>query len=358
MPGSLDRLQVKDFRCLQDAELEPSPGVNLIVGANASGKTSLLEAIFVLGRGRSFRTSRRARLVRDGAADFTVSGQVTRDRHQARVGIRGARTEPLVVRIDGKAAQNAGELSEWLPVEAIDPEVHKLVEEGPERRRRYLDWGTFHVERRFLDVWARYRKALRQRNALLQRSQRPGSELDAWEEEMAQAGTSLTAMRHRFLTELKAPLAAFSTQLLDLEAEISFRPGWDEARPLRDVLQAGRERDLALGRTLSGPHRAELVIELGAARARARVSRGQQKLLAASLILAQLQVLATAGQRRAVLLLDDPGAELDRRRVAGLIAAVQQLDLQLFIAALDRANLPELDARTFHMEQYRPRLMV
>ena len=358
MPGSLDRLQVTDFRCLQAAELEPSPGLNLIVGANASGKTSLLEAIFVLGRGRSFRTLRRARLVRDGASGFTVAGQVTRDRQDARIGVRGSRTEPLEIRIDGHAAGNAAKLSEWLPVEAIDPEVHKLVEEGPERRRRYLDWGTFHVEHGFLAAWGRYRKALRQRNALLQRLQRPGNELDAWEEEMSRAGTALTGMRQRFVDELATPLATLSTQLLDLEAKIDFRPGWDRGAALLDVLGAGRERDLAVGRTLSGPHRAELVIELDSARARARVSRGQQKLLAASLILAQLQVLATAGQRRAVLLLDDPGAELDRRRVALLIGAVQQMDLQLFITALDRSYLPDLDARTFHMEQYEPRLMV
>ena len=358
MPGSLDRLQVTDFRCLEHAELEPSAGLNLIVGANASGKTSLLEAIFVLGRGRSFRTARRARLVRDLANEFTVAGQVTRDRREARIGVRGARSEPLVIRINGQPAGNAAELSEWLPVEAIDPEVHKLVEEGPERRRRYLDWGTFHVEHRFLEAWGRYRKALRQRNALLQQLQRSTGELDAWEEEMSQAGTALTEMRQGFLGELTAPLAMLSSQLLDLEAKIDFRPGWDRDSALLDVLRAGREQDLALGRTLSGPHRAELVIELDSARARARVSRGQQKLLAASLILAQLQVLATAGQRRAVLLLDDPGAELDRQRVAGLIAAVQQLDLQLFITALDRTNLPDLEARTFHMEQYRPRLMV
>ena len=161
MPGSLDRLQVKDFRCLQDVDLEPSPALNLIIGANASGKTSLLEAIFVLGRGRSFRTARRARLVRDGASAFTVAGQITRDGQDARIGVRGARTDPLEIRINGSAAGSAAELSEWLPVEAIDPEIHKLVEEGPERRRRYLDWGTFHVEHRFLDAWGRYRRALR-----------------------------------------------------------------------------------------------------------------------------------------------------------------------------------------------------
>ncbi|MDH3647108.1 MAG: DNA replication/repair protein RecF [Gammaproteobacteria bacterium] len=355
MPGSLEKLQVNNFRCLEHVELEPSPGTNLIFGENASGKTSLLEAIFVLGRGRSFRTAHRQRLIRDGSTEYVILGDISAGATSRRIGIRASRKEQDI-HIGGRPAASIAELGDCLPVEAIDPEVHKLVEEGPERRRRFLDWGTFHVDQSFLTVWQRYRKALRQRNALLQ--QQALSQLNAWDEELVLSGESLTAMRRRFLDALAGPVAELGMQLLDSEIKIGFRPGWNREIGLSEAIAGNRERDSAMGRTLAGPHRAELVIELDSARARARVSRGQQKLLAACLILAQLKVLATLGRPRAVLLLDDPGAELDDRRVGALLSALADLDVQLFVTALDRKNLPEIADRVFHMEQSVPRLML
>ena len=281
MPGSLEKLRVDDFRCLEQVELEPSPGINLIVGENASGKTSLLEAIFVLGRGRSFRTAQRQRLIREGTAAYQVIGDIATAAGHTTIGIRASRAEQDI-HIGGRPAASIAELGECLPVEAIDPEVHKLVEEGPERRRRFLDWGTFHVDQSFLKTWQRYRKALRQRNALL--AEGAVAQLGAWEEELAGAGELLTGMRERFLQALAGPVAAFGEQLLDSEIKIRFRRGWSQETGLAAALAENRERDLAMGRTLAGPQRAELIIELGSARARARVSRGQQKLLAACLI--------------------------------------------------------------------------
>lgn len=357
MPGYLTRLQGTDIRCLCRFDIEPDPDINLITGDNASGKTSLLEAIYVLGRGRSFRAAQRAHIVRDGADQFIVSGVVRGDEGDRRIGVQGGRG-PLLARVDGVDARNRGELASVLPVEVIDPEVHKLIEEGPERRRRYLDWGTFHVEPRFLETWARYRRSLRQRNELLQGGKATDADLEPWEQAMAQAGEELTRMRMSFIEALARPLTLFSEALLDFPASVRFRSGWPDGTGLATELEKTRERDRQLGRTYSGPQRAELVIELAAHRARSRVSRGQQKLLAAALILAQLDVLSAVGKRRGVLLLDDPAAELDQDRVALLLAAVQQLDIQLFITALTSQNLPALPARRFHMEQYEPRLMV
>lgn len=355
MPGSLERLQVDDFRCLQHIELEAAPGINLITGKNASGKTSLLEAIFVLGRGRSFRTAQRQRLIREGSDHYQVLGDISAGGRPCRIGIRADRGEQQI-HIGGRPAGSVAELGQVLPVEAIDPEVHKLVEEGPERRRRFLDWGAFHVDQSFLPTWQRYRRALRQRNALLAAGA-PG-QLGAWEEELAGSGEALTEIRRRFLQQLAEPVARFGRQLLDSEIRIDFRPGWSGDRGLAEMLEQDRERDLAMGRTLAGPQRAELIIHLDTARARSRVSRGQQKLLAACLLLAQLEVLAQAGRPRAILLLDDPGAELDRERVAALLEALSALDVQLFLTALERENLPDIADRVFHMEQFEPRLVV
>ncbi|MDP9115560.1 MAG: AAA family ATPase, partial [Acidobacteriota bacterium] len=142
----MSRLQVTDFRCLQSAQIELDRRFTLISGPNASGKTSLLEAIYVLGRGRSFRTRRLDHLIRNGAERFVVFGEVDTINRCIPLGVEGSRSG-IRARIDGDTPSSLAELALQLPVQIIDPEVHHLIEEGPARRRRFLDWGMFHVER-------------------------------------------------------------------------------------------------------------------------------------------------------------------------------------------------------------------
>lgn len=349
MLAGLEALQIQDFRCMQRVELRPSSGINVIVGENASGKTSLLEAIFFLGRGRSFRGARRGALVRDAGSSASLIGRVLAQKRQVMVGLRWERTGPIEARVGGRPATSLAELGLVLPVEAIEPEVHKLVEEGPEWRRRFMDWGSFHVEPRFLDCWRRYRRSLRQRNAAL--VDHSPALLDTWDEELARAGEDLAACREGFVRQLKPVMRDVSIELLGVPVDLEHRRGWSRDDGLAEALRESRDRDIRLQRTLAGPHRAELTIRLDDSAARARVSRGQQKLIAAGLMLAQMQVVQAMTGRRGVLLLDDPAAELDRRRVALLIDAVRRMDTQLFVTALDLDTLPrDLDARLFHVE--------
>src|SRR5678815_5595631 len=163
---SLAELRVENLRCIQSAALEFSPELNLIAGANGAGKTSILEAIFLLGRGRSFRTRSTERLIRHQQAKLTVFG-ITHHSPPRRAGVEVAADGGTRARIDGQSATSLLELSAVLPVQSIDPEIHKLVDQGPERRRRWLDWLVFHVEPTFGLAWARYNRALKQRNAAL-----------------------------------------------------------------------------------------------------------------------------------------------------------------------------------------------
>jgi DNA replication and repair protein RecF len=169
---SLDALVIEDFRCVARAELELDSRCNLISGANASGKTSLLEAIFVLGRGRSFRTARTEILIRNGAEAFTLAGKVAGAGRIRPLGMRLGR-DGMEARVSGRPVSGLAELATVLPAQAIDPEVHRLVEGGPQERRRFVDWGVFHVEPSFVDHWRRYQRALRQRNAALRTHQSP-----------------------------------------------------------------------------------------------------------------------------------------------------------------------------------------
>src|SRR5512145_3033326 len=183
---SLRHLDVRDFRCIASAELDFDDRCNLISGPNASGKTSLLEAIFFLGRGRSFRTPRTETLIRKGAEELLVAGKLAAGGRAPPLGVRYSR-DGFEARAGGARIGSLAELAVTMPVQAIDPEVHRLVEEGPQERRRYLDWGVFHVEPRFVEQWRRYQRALKQRNAAL-RSDQPEAVVRAWDPELIDSG--------------------------------------------------------------------------------------------------------------------------------------------------------------------------
>ena len=164
MPLSL--FKATDFRCLQAVELTFDATANLITGPNGAGKTSLLEAIAYLGRGKSFRGAPAQNLIRHGEKALLVFGHVERGGGYRRVGVRNS-TDGLEINIDGDSTGGSAALAELLPLQVIDPNIHDLVSGGPEQRRRYLDWLAFHVEHAYVDLWRKFRRVLKQRNAAL-----------------------------------------------------------------------------------------------------------------------------------------------------------------------------------------------
>lgn len=346
----LSRLRITTLRCLSAVDLELHPARNYIFGPNGAGKTSLLEAIYVLGRGRSFRTRQARRLVQHGADGFAVFGEVTSEGVTRRLGVayRGGRLEK---KIDGEVATGMAELAALLPVHAIDPSMHALVEGGPSERRRFLDWGVFHVEPRYLEAWKRYRRALSQRNAALKRGA-GNAELHPWSTALAEAGTLIDDSRRRYLERLAPFVSDFGRRLLDRPLTLEYRRGWGADERLEDVLGTQSVRDRQQGSTESGPHRAEVVLRLDDRRVQDEASRGQQKLTAAALILAQVAVEGVERPARSVLVVDDPSAELDARSLARLLAALAELRAQLIFTALTPANLPfEAGYPVFHVER-------
>ncbi len=338
------------FRCLAEVEFELDPHANLFVGPNASGKTSLLEAAFFLSRGRSFRSRRRDTLIRHGEPDFLIAGRSHAGASPVPLGVRASRQE-TEWRLRGEAVDGIADLAEEFPAQVIDPEVHKLLEEGPGRRRRYLDWGVFHVEHAFLENWRRYHQALRQRNAALKQD-RGDDDLAAWEQELAPSGEILVRQRGAYLAELAGPLATIGAALLGRPITLAHHPGWDLEQPLLEALRAGRPRDRRYRATQQGPHRGDVVVQVDGRAAKDQVSRGQQKLVAAALMLAQLEIQERRRPGRSALLLDDPAAELDGPNLAKLMAIVQTLPAQLWVTSL-RPDIPGLPAgaRMFHVEQ-------
>lgn len=345
---SVTQLSISDFRCLVQVDEALHPTANVIIGDNGSGKTSFLETLYFLGRGRSFRPTRTRGLVRDGQPHFLLRASL--DGVPRQIGIE-AGGPAMRLRIDGHAAQKLEHLAAAVPVQVIEPGIHRLVESGPSQRRSFLDWGVFHVKRPFLEEWRRFQRALKQRNAVLRQG---GNRKEAamWEDALVASGTAVHELRATYLDELMPFVDRVIGQLLDQPAAVAYQRGWPDDLGLAAALDGSWARDTRVGHTHVGPQRADLQLRFAKKSARDRVSRGQQKLLASALILAQVAMLATTDGPGAVLLLDDPAAELDQNSLEKLFSVVSELGAQLFVTGLDRALLPQFDdGFVFHVEQ-------
>lgn len=350
----IQRLRLASVRRFAEVELEPAAGFNLLHGQNGSGKTSVLEALHLLAHGRSFRGRVRDGLIREGepALEVFAEWQAAGGRVR-RAGLRHAGGS-WQARLDGQSVGHLGELCQALAVVTFEPGSHALVDGASEARRRYLDWGLFHVEPGFLQEWRRYARALKQRNTLLRAGHSLG-QLDAWEHELANAGEALHGFREAHVARLAPVFAATLARLLPDagHATLALQPGWRRQElPLADALLLARERDLAQGYTSVGPHRAGLRLEMDGLHSD-RLSRGQAKLTALALLLAQATHLAEVDGRWPVLQLDDLASELDHRHQTLLLEWLAGTGAQVFVtgteipAAIAELGIP---ARMFHVE--------
>jgi len=328
----IQEFSVQDFRCLAGVEFEADAEFNLICGPNASGKTSILEAIGYLGRGKSFRGAPVSSLIRQGQKEFVLFGRVRNGERPHRVGVRNS-TAGLEVHIDGESGLGAADLAQALPLQIIEPDVHDLVAGPPDERRRYLDWIAFHVEHGYLEAWRRFRRALRQRNAVL-RSGQAAKTIESWNREFAESAMAIDTGRRNALEVAVDGLEEAAQYMLGGAVRFEYRPGWKDGAGLLEALEAGLERDEQLGVTQAGPHRADLRLVYDERQARQLVSRGQQKLLACAMILGATETAQAALERPLLLLLDDPAAELDRGSLGRLMGRVVSLGCQVIATSL------------------------
>jgi len=348
------QLRAENFRLFEQLSLpqnRPFSGrLNLFVGENAAGKTTLLEMLYCLNRGRSFRGSSPQELLGEKKGQWTLFGRQRADSgFEHGVGLQWT-SKGLQARVDGQPAV-ASELLRLCPVQILEPGMHRVLLDGPTYRRSFIDWGVFHVEHSFLDVWRRYRRALRQRNQLL-RQQRSEREIAAWETELAESGEAIHQLRLAHLARI-APKARARIQTLLAEGEWDFElhPGWSTQWSLREALTQQRKRDLQFSTTLNGPHRAELKIRAGDRAIRNRISRGQQKLLLAALLLAQCEDIHAQAGVAPILLIDDFSAELASHYQEALLAELQGYAGQVFMTAFELNDvLQRANPALFHVE--------
>ena len=282
----LHKLQIQHFRNLGQAELYPSGRMNLLLGHNGSGKSSVLEAIHYLGLGRSFRTHLTNRVIMHGEKDFTIFSQLQRDDGLINIGLQKDRQGNTQLKIDGKNADRLAQLASLLPLQLIHPEGYNLLTGGPQQRRAFLDWGVFHVEQQFFPLWGKVRRLLKQRNALLRQSTHY-SPLEYWDLQLAEQSEMLSVFRQQYCEALLPLMTQICQELLpEYTFQATFYAGWQQEKSLHQMLQEGFERDKQLGHTAIGPHRADLRLRAEGVPVQDLLSRGQLKLLVCALRLA------------------------------------------------------------------------
>ena len=352
----LDRLQIQGLRCLTSVDVALSDGINGFVGANGAGKSSLLEAAFLLSHGRSFRQGAKDALRQRDALRLSVFGEVTRSDGSIRrlgLGREGSRWR---ARIDGADASLSAMVHECAVV-SFDPGSHALISGPADERRRFLDWGVFHVEHGFLTAWRRYQRALKQRNALIRSISAGDSSLFApWEQDLSDSAHQLDDYRTAYIELLAPLLRSFSQTLLPElgQVQLHYRRGWPEHMALEEVLSEYRVRDVSRGHTTHGPHRADWSLAFDHAPLREHLSRGQEKLTALACLLAQAQLYANECHEWPVFCLDDLSSELDVEHEASLMGLLDTVGAQVLVTGTQLPQtLHAMAARVFHVEQGR-----
>ncbi|MEM1112852.1 MAG: DNA replication/repair protein RecF [Pseudomonadota bacterium] len=359
---SLSRCTIDGVRNLRQVELDELAAANVFYGANGSGKTSILEAVHLLGMARSFRGQSVKSLINHDMPQCTVFGEIeVENKRTMPLGVQRRRDGDALIRVAGETVRTLAKLAEHLPLQVLNAGSFDLLTGSPTARRQYLDWGVFHVEHRFYEQWQRFQRCIKQRNNLLRHGKMSSHEIAVWSRELALAGQSVDRYRADYFSRL---LPLFF-EILGLLApglptvEMRYRSGWERGKSYEEALDASLTTDLEQGYTHVGPQRADIRVLQGKHAAADILSRGQQKLVVCALKLAQGRLLEENSGRICTYLVDDLPSELDREHCGQVCAQLADQDSQVFITSVEAADLRALwpggsdNLAMFHVEHGR-----
>jgi len=345
-------LNIKNLRNISSTQIDFNPCLNCFIGDNGAGKTSILESLSVLSKGRSFRSGQISSLIGPEGKSFQVVSKIESeagDLHQLGMERDG---EQWSARHNGEDVTQLSELTQLLPHVLLEPNSHTLVSGPPDGRRRYLDWGVFHVEHAFLMLWRRYNRVLKQRNAALKQTNR--MVVESLDSQFIRLGEELHLARKNHAGLLNVMLQnkiSIFCETLD-GITLSYKKGW-HGDSLAEAIRISDSRDIERGSTGPGPHKADLYLTLNGTPAKERLSRGEQKALTAALIMAQAQMISESGETP-ILMLDDLSSELDETHLGKVLGAGVELGVQILLTGT--ALAPAIKAyegryTVFHVKQ-------
>lgn len=356
---ALAQLQLTEFRNIQSASLHFSPSTNLIFGENGSGKTSVLEAIYLLAHGRSFRTTKAHKMIRNQQAHLVLHGKVNWSLQLLSVGMQRDRSGDWQLKLNGDKVTRIADIASLLPVQLITPESFRLFFGGPKERRQFFDLGLFHVEPSFYELWVLFNKVLKQRNALLKSKQPYNDSYRFWDQQLVDAAVAIQKLRQSYVSRLNAALQPLLQPIDALAAvELELVPGWIckqvDVGELLSQLQENFQSDLKLGYTQLGPQKADLRIKIAGEYVDEFLSRGQLKVLLFALKVAQSNLIFSSGHKQPLLLIDDLASELDDQSKRYIFSFLHHINSQVFITAIEAVQvLPHISDKEvglFHVE--------
>lgn len=359
---SFAEIRINNFRNIASLEIEPGARLNFIVGENGAGKTSFLEGVSVLCHGKSFRTHKIKNLLGPGSDEYALFAQVNLESGgTSPLGmVRNSRGQ-ISIKFSHERVPSASELALRLPLIVITSESFRLLEGGPKERRKFLDWLVFHVKHNFAEQWRQVTRCYKHRNTLLRRGKIPYADVQHWDLEIARVSELIEHSRREVFEELSREfqiLASNHNSEIDYlrEVQLGYKSGWREEGSFVDQLREGFERDVKVGYSTLGPHKADILVKhRNGLPANEILSRGQQKTLISTLFFAKAGVYQKHKQVDPMVLVDDLPAELDINNQRYLGAWLAQLRAQVFVSGIDdtfiREVWPDLtESRVFHVK--------
>ena len=359
---SVKELQTVNFRNLVADKLTLHPDLNFLIGDNGSGKSSLLESLFYLGHGKSFRTNKVESLIQNDFDAFIISAKSD---DNTQLGIQRNRIGESKIKVNGASSTKLSDLAKNIAVQIVTPESFKLFFGGPKERRKFVDLGLFHVEHSFSAEWKLFQRTYKQRNACLKHNANL-EQLSYWTEEFCRLSENIALFRKKYIESLRIELTHWLKIMLPNSGDdisIQYLQGWNSKKELALILEENKYKEIEKGYSLYGAQKFDIRFLIDNSSIEHRLSRGQQKLFLLALTFSQSKLIEQVKRIKPILLIDDIGAELDHSSRKAMFCANQLLNCQTIISAIDRVALEPLipddnNYNMFHVEHGQIKAMI
>ncbi len=368
----INKLTVENVRNLSSVNIPEFKQINVFTGDNGAGKTSVLESLYIASVGRSFRHQQIKPMLNVDSHFLRVYLECTDNTGRLnKLGIERNHKNDYKIRINGEKATTLAHLSRLLPIIVIDSTSFNLLDGASNERRKFLDWGVFHVEHSFYDDWREYAKILKQRNAILKTRPSSYALLKPWDQQLSMFAHKVEQSRHDFLVEFIQKFSEVLNALdsdLNNQLKVAYKNGWGgkywvsdvndvfsvpTQESIQETLADNFDKDVKYQRTTDGSHRADLQLFFGKQLVKDTFSRGQKKTIVSALKLTQASLVYDHAVHQPIVLLDDMPSELDQIHLDTFFNYLADLNYQMFITGVDRNVFERLNLKEplmFHVE--------